>query len=293
LRVVWGADLRGMGTGFAEREEDRSASGVAISRLLVPAVGDAVGGLVWVHGLGDHAARYPGVFGEFARRGLVTVAGEFPGHGQSGGRRGHIASREDAHSVIDRSLARLRELVPDGRLGVGGHSMGALWLMDYFAAGKGADFEFVWLSSALVDPAYGQPLWKLWLGRMVEKVLPRLTISNGVRAEDCYELAATGGSVASERASGTHDRMSLRLGVELLRAGERVREQATSLFADSALLMSHGTADRVCPLGCARDVFDKFAAKDKQFLAIPGALHEPWADPEMVATVGDWIGERC
>jgi alpha-beta hydrolase superfamily lysophospholipase len=281
-----------MNSPIGVREDEISEGGGALSRLVVAAEGHAIGGLVMVHGLGDHVGRYDEVFGEFARRGITTVAGDFPGHGQSGGPRGHIENREEIYSVIDGSLGRLRQLVPDRPLGIGAHSMGALLVMDYFASGRGADFDFVWLSSALVEPGHGQPAWKHFFGRLLAKLWPRLLISNGVRPADCYEMEAAGIEPGQGGSAGAHDSVSLGLAVELLKARDRVANNAGQLFGNSALLMTHGTADKVCPIAYAVGLFEQCSSTDKTFVEVPGALHEPWHDPQLVSQVADWMLER-
>ena len=277
-----------------QRENANSPAGVSLRRLLVlPDPGSPVrAGLVLVHGLGDHAERHLSMMREVARRGIACVATDLPGHGASGNPRGHIDSAAEIHGIIETAARRATELAPGCPLGIAGHSMGGLLVLDYFASGGGAPFSFVWLSSSLVKPRYRQARWRIAAARLASRVWPKLTTGSGVRLNECYDPDELGISRADERASGTHNRISVRWGVELLAAGERVAAAAGTLFADKALLMTHGTEDHVCPNEFARSLFDKVAASDKTFVDVPGARHEPWRAAEVVVRVADWIDRQ-
>ena len=272
-----------------ERENSKSPSGVPLSRLVVWPESKPRGAVALVHGLGDHSARHEVVLRELALRGVLSVATDLPGHGKSGDRRGHIKSMEEAGALIDQSSRRAVELAGPCPVGLAAHSMGALVALDHFARGGGSGFDFVWLSSALVDPLHRHPRWRIAIGKALEKVFPRLRIGSGVRMDECYDSREVGISLTDELESGTHNRMSLRLGMELVRARERVQASAGELFEGQSLLMSHGDGDPVCPQRHARELFGKVAATDKKFLSFHTRAHEPWRNPDALTAIGDWV----
>jgi len=262
------------------------------SRLVFEPSGSVSAGMVMLHGLGGHAARHDRVLSCFSESGIAVVAPDLPGHGKSPGKRGHIPRIELVDTILRGAFDRVKEIAPDGPWGIGGHSMGALLVLDHCARGACEKYAWAWLSSALLEPAHGKPGWLYGLCRGIDKLWPSLTISSGVRRDACYDPAAVGITADQERASGTHRRISIRLGMELLRAARRVERGAGKLFADIPVLMTHGEADTICPMQYARALFDVLPARDKEFLTITDARHEPWHDPELVATVCRWMRGR-
>ena len=261
--------------------------------VLVRAADDAVGGMVLIHGQGDHSMRHLRTVEALASRGVTIVAPDLPGHGASPGRRGHIPGVHAIDEAIASAVRRLRELVPGKPIGIAGHSMGGLMVMDHFARGKGGDFRWAWLSSTLVEASHGKPVWLQRLGRAVAKFWPSFTISTGVRPKDLVEGGADPDLVARERASGTHNRISVGWGMELLRSSRRVDRAADHLFGDRPVLLTHGDDDSVCPIGYARALFERLPSPDKEFVVIPGGKHEPWHGAELIGKICDWTATRA
>ena len=164
-------------------------------------------------------------------------------------------------------------------------------MLDHFARGRGGKFALVWLSSTLVEPTHGRGRLTVAACQILSKVAPELTIRSGVRLSACYDAGDVGISRDEERASGTHNRISLRLAVELLAAGGRVAG-AGDLFGSRPVLMTHGERDEVCPPSYARALFDRLPTKDKRFVTVAGGLHEPWHLPDTAETVRSWMVER-
>lgn len=250
-------------------------------------------GAVFVHGQGDHVRRHAATFSALAARGISVAAPELPGHGEAGGRRGHIPGTQVVDALIDEAGERLLERCPRVALGIAGHSMGGLLVADRFARGRGGDFRWVWLSSPLVEVRHGKPRWLIGLGRWLSRVWPSLTIPTGVRPGDNLEGGSDPEQIARERASGTHDRVSVGWGMELLRASGRVSAAAPELFGQLPVLVTQGDADRVCPPRYSRELFEKLPSGDKRFIEIAGGRHEPWHAREVVEQVADWIATRA
>jgi len=70
-----------------------------------------IGGLVLIHGQGDHSRRHLVAIESLAAVGVTVVAPDLPGHGRAEGTRGHIGGIEDADQIIRGAEARIRELV--------------------------------------------------------------------------------------------------------------------------------------------------------------------------------------
>jgi alpha-beta hydrolase superfamily lysophospholipase len=93
-------------------------------------IDDPLGGVVVMHGLGEHSGRYAHVARFFNERGWSVRTYDHRGHGRSGGARGdvpsHDAALQDAKIVIDDFAYRL-----DAPPLLLGHSMGGLFAASY------------------------------------------------------------------------------------------------------------------------------------------------------------------
>ena len=262
-------------------------------KFFVKDASEPCGGLVFVHGQGDHVRRHAATFDALAETGISVVAPELPGHGEAEGRRGHIPGLAMTDGLIGDALLRLRESLPGLPCGIAGHSMGGLLVTDYFGRGNGAEFEWVWLSSPLVEAGHGKPAWLQAAGRFLAKIVPAFTIATGVRPGDDIEGGDDPDRVAAERASGTHSRISVGWGAELLNASRRVAAHSSELFGQRPVLVTHGEDDHVCPLSYSQALFEQLPTSDKEIVIVPGARHEPWRDPELIAGVCEWMGARA
>lgn len=275
------------------RESVCSPSGVNLICHIATPEAPIKGGMVFVHGLGDHCLRHQPVWSALCSRGIAIVGIDFPGHGASEGKRGHIDSLEEVHGIIDLGIERLQQLTGDAPIGIGAHSMGGLLTLDYLVAGGGKMIHWLWLSSTLINPAHKQPRWKLWLADKLKRLLPRLTVHNGIRSRELYAPEDRPDGSPDPRRIGTHRRISMQLGAELLCASESVAAGRTDLLKNQSLLVTHGTADRVCPHQFARELFDVVESPDKEFISLKDGLHEPCHEPEFASQVASWIARRC
>ena len=153
-----------------------SADGVALRwyRWEVPA---ARGGVLLVHGFGDHAGRYQDVTRVLNARRYSVLAYDARGHGESEGRRGHadrfelfLADLDTAWTEARRSLRR--------PLFVYGHSFGGLtvmrWLQTRGERPAGVVLSAPWLATALRVPRL-----KLLAAGVLLRVAPALAIPSG------------------------------------------------------------------------------------------------------------------
>ena len=254
----------------------RFPSGCTLYRQVFRPEGTPVGGMLMIHGLGDHLHRYGALGRFFAERGILGVGVDFPGHGHSPGQRGHLPGWDPLVELLDDLVLQLRTDLPDhADLGLFGHSFGAFLGIDYLARRPGL-FRMAWLSSPLVDPSYRQPALVVRMAGIVGAICPRFPIDTGVRASQCRAgnlPEAEGGGRSEERL--LHHRVSAGFASEMLARAPRVRAAATRLPSRLDLLMTHGTEDVVCPPHLSRELFDSMSCARKTYHSIEGALHEP------------------
>jgi alpha-beta hydrolase superfamily lysophospholipase len=261
------------------------------------------GGVLMVHGVGDHLGRHEKAARMFCRQGLVAAGLDWPGHGHSPGKRGHADGVDPLIGLIEESLADLRKRIPAGSpIGLYAHSAGAFVLLQFLgeqaAKERGATyppsaFPFVWLSSPLLRPSHGQSLVKVKMGEWLSKVTPGLCLDTGVRPARCHPPDADTGLLKVDPLG--HHKISLALGADILRRSRSIDDCALLFQQPTKLLITQGSADGICPPRFSQAFFENvpLPADDKTFLLLPGVLHEPLNDPgasELLGRVGDWVG---
>jgi alpha-beta hydrolase superfamily lysophospholipase len=141
------------------------------------------GGIVLMHGLGEHSGRYAHVIRFFNERDLSVRAYDHRGHGRSGGVRGDVPGDatmlQDAKIVVDDFARQLNQngSVP---LLLLGHSMGGLFAAR-FAAARVSPLHGLILSS----PALALHLSKRQrrLLKFFRLIAPGLGIPNGLKTQ--------------------------------------------------------------------------------------------------------------
>jgi alpha-beta hydrolase superfamily lysophospholipase len=238
-----------------------------------------------VHGLGEHCQRYEALAEAFAAAGVAIVAFDLPGHGLSGGPRGH-SSFAAIRVEIDRLLEEGRSRFPGLPLFLFGHSLGGLLVLDYLLERRPIVTGAI-VSSPGLSPALPVSAAKLRLARIMAKVMPSFTLSNGLDIDGICRDAEV---VREYRADPlVHGRISARLGIDLLEAGPKAIARAREIV--TPLLLLQGGADRdVDPEATRR--FAAAAGSNVTFRFFPEAYHELHNDPgkeEVLALEIGWI----
>ena len=259
--------------------------------------GPARGGVLVVHGLGEHIGRYVRVAADLNHAGWHVFGYDLRGHGRSRGARGALACVDDL--LVD--LAQVIDLVRaavSGPLMLLGHSMGGLIAARFVAEGAiSGDERASWyrevqalvLSSPALDPGMN-PLQKLLLATLGTRA-PGLAVGNGLKPAWISRDPAV---VAAYRNDPlVHDRVTARLVRFIVEGGELVRQRAPAWALPTLLL--YGGADRcVAPAGSAA-----FAAAAPQTLVrarrFDGLFHELFNEPErdqVLAELMAWCNEK-
>jgi alpha-beta hydrolase superfamily lysophospholipase len=86
---------------------------------------------ICVHGLGDHGKAFESFAGRVVDRSTAVLTFDQQGHGQSPGRRGHVASYDDLLFDIGAAREFASERFPKARQILMGHSMGGNLVLNY------------------------------------------------------------------------------------------------------------------------------------------------------------------
>lgn len=242
------------------------------------------------HGLGEHSGRYEHVAHALVEHDLACFALDHRGHGQSGGKRGHILSFEEFENDLETFRRQVEGRFPDMPVFLIGHSMGGLIAASY-AITKGQGLAGLVLSSAALRVDVDEPAIKLALGKLFSKILPGVTMSNGLDPDyishepDVVEKYKNDPLV--------HDRVSARWFTEFQKAIEKVHELAHEICVP-ALIMQSGDDKMVNPSG-AREFYDRLTVEDSSLQYWEGFYHEMFNETDKQKPISfmiEWIEKR-
>jgi alpha-beta hydrolase superfamily lysophospholipase len=249
------------------------------------------GTVVLVHGLGEHVGRYAHVARTFNQAGYALLGFDLPGHGRTGGRRGHIPSLERVMDLVDFRLADAAQRFPAGRHFLYGHSLGGNLVLAYGLARKPQ------LTGILcTGPALGQlkpfPAWLVSLVSLLAKAAPGFTIGNML---DLSSLSHDPVVIQAYKADPlVHGKISLRLAVDLITGGESLVAHAGE-FPPIPLLLMQGGRDRIVSPQ-ATDAFARACSAPLTYKVWDGLYHElhnEYEQKEVVQTMVDWMDHQA
>jgi alpha-beta hydrolase superfamily lysophospholipase len=239
--------------------------------------------LLLVHGIAEHSGRYEHVGDAFAAAGIDTLSFDLRGHGESGGRRGHVDSFDDFLDDVADLLAQRRDLrVPVVLMG---HSLGGLIAATAVVRGR-ADPDLLVLSAPALDAQV--PGWQRALAAMTGRFAPTFTIRNDF----------DGSRLSRDDAVGTAYRDDpLRTRVSSARLGSSVfaAMASTSSALDRITMPTyvlHGTDDRLVPVAATAG-FESLPNATR--VVHEGLRHECLNEPEqddVIAGILGWLDEQ-
>jgi alpha-beta hydrolase superfamily lysophospholipase len=257
--------------------------GLLLQERRWPAVGEARGFVLLVHGLAEHTGRYEPASSILAATGLDVVGLDLRGFGGSGGRRAYVESMETwLDDLEDRLSARRTEAV-GGKVVLLGHSMGGLLALIYAESARPQPDLLVLSAPALADTL---PAWKKTLVRTLGRVVPTVSVANGLDGELLSRDPAVGVDYLADPLN-VH-RSTTGLGRVLLEG------QATAIRDVARLrvptLVIHGGEDRLIPTSCTEFLASVPGVERRVY---PGLRHETLNEPEgpqVAADIAVWIG---
>lgn len=239
-----------------------------------------------VHGLGEHSGRYAYVGNKFAEAGYALLAYDIRGHGKSEGLRGHSPSYDHLMDDIAHLLKEAGERYPRKPRFLYGHSLGGNLVLNY-ALRRQPQLAGVISTGPWLDLAVSPPRWKTTMGKMLCNPMPTLALANGL---DLSALSRDPAIVAAyENDPLVHDRISTRIGVDLLDSAQYALQHARDMHIP--LLLMHGGADRITSAPASQK-FSSQVTGDCTFKAWDGCFHEIHNEPEkdhVIQCMIDWL----
>lgn len=242
-----------------------------------------------VHGLGEHSGRYDRYAEFLNNRKISCLAIDLPGHGMTGGRKGHFSSLQETFDGVDALIAKAGELHAGLPVFLLGQSMGGNIVLNY-ALRKPKGIAGVIAQSSWIR-LHEQPSTALLrFAKFMKGIFPAFAQSNGLNPLDL----ATSPEVAKAYKADplVHDRISVAAGLTMLEAA-RFLDTFSGEFPVPLLLM-HGTADRITDFQGSASLAERCTG-DVQLELYEGFYHELHNEPiakEVMGRVAGWMLER-
>jgi alpha-beta hydrolase superfamily lysophospholipase len=248
--------------------------------------GDLVELLIISHGLGEHSGRYNFVVDHYVPQGYAVFALDHLGHGKTEGVRGHV----DGFSQYDADLADFITFafarVPLKSATLLGHSLGAVIAHHYMLQGDTRIKRLI-LSSPGYVKKVPPPAVKVFLGKVLAKVLPKLTMGNEIDVHDiCREPKIVDAYVNDPL---VHGKVSARFFTSFLEAMEQI-DSAERLPCPVLYVVALG--DHIVSAVDSKRVFDRLKNTNKKWIGYEDFYHEIFNENErerVFADVDAWL----
>jgi alpha-beta hydrolase superfamily lysophospholipase len=223
-----------------------------------------------MHGYADHGGRYVEVSQKLTGIGIAALAIDYRGHGRADGRRGHCDRFVEYLEDLDAALARARHAVPNGPLLLVTHSHGGLVALRALTdPARAPRVDGVVLSSPFLGVGMPVPQAKVIAGRVASRILPALSMPNGLRIDDFTHDEEIKRATRADHLR--HEVATARWFTEATTAQEFVQSHAHRLTVPSLWLV--GAADPVVSVEATRRAYEH-AGGEKQLKMYEGYFHE-------------------
>lgn len=243
-----------------------------------------------VHGLGEHAGRYDHVGRLLNESGYALMGFDQRGHGHTAGPRGVTPPFERTLDDITLLLDEAATRFAGKPRFLYGHSMGGNWVLNYALRCRPAVAGVIATSPGL-RTAFKPPAIKVMLGKVLYRLAPDMVMPNGLNQDAISRDPEVVKAYAADPL--VHDKMSARLGLDILQQGEWALAHAAE-FPPIPLLLVHGAADSITSVPATREFADK-ATGDVTFKEWPECYHETHNEPEKAAVLAymiSWLDQH-
>lgn len=270
---------------------ERSLFQISVAGRSLPgnlyAVKDPKAVVLIVHGMGEYGRRYERfVIPNLLEHDFSVMVYDQFGHGSNPGKKGHHPGFEYLLESIDKCLEKSRQEFGDKPVVLYGHSMGGNVALNYILSRTDKISGGV-ISSPFLRLAFEPPAWKLAMGKILEKVLPSVTLANEVDADAISQIPEEVEIYLNDPL--IHDRVSPAYSISFMKKGEQVMAEAGKI--NVPLLLLHGTGDRLTDHRASRELAQR-AGDHVDYYEVDGGYHELHHDlnkEEVMKHIVSWI----
>lgn len=246
--------------------------------------------LCLAHGIGEHSGRYAHVGASLCAAGYALLAFDLRGHGRSAGQRGHVPTYDALLADLALLLGEARARFPGLPRFLYGHSLGGNMVLNYVLRRRQPLPAGVICTDPWLRLAYAPPVWKVSLGRAMDRLWPTYSQASGL------DRTTLSRDPAVVRAYGqdplVHDRVSARLYASFADAAVWALAHAAELSVPTLLM--HGSDDRQCSPAASRE-FAAAADGKCTYKEWAGLYHEIHNEPErqqVLAAMIAWLDRQ-
>lgn len=239
-------------------------------------------GVLLVHGLGEHSARYEHVGDQLAAAGLETFGWDHRGFGASAGERAGIDRWSRFHDDVEDRLAAVRAGLPGKHVILYGHSMGGLIALGYCASDRPLP-DLLVLSAPGIDD--NGAAWKHLLAPIIGRLVPHVRFPNGIPPEMLSRDPARREAARTDPLMLTSSTAAF--GARFFEEQARVRAAAARLSIPT--LVIHGLDDPIVPPRSTEPLADLPGVTRRAYAGIRHELHNEPEGPRILADVIAWI----
>jgi len=243
--------------------------------------------VILVHGMGEHSTRYTdSVIPKLLQHHISVIAYDQFGHGRTEGKRGHNPGYDAVLDCIKIIALKAAKVFGNKPTFLYGHSMGGNVIINYVLR-REHHFVGVLATSPFLKLAFDPPLWKVSIGKILQKIAPAMTMAN--------ELDVT--AISRDKLEVqkyiddplVHDRISPNYSITFMETGSWAIKNAAKLTVP--MLVLHGTGDRLISYNASKEFVKNSNGKALLKLFENGyhELHNDLCKEEMINTLINWI----
>jgi len=244
--------------------------------------------VVLVHGMGEHSSRYKHVAKKLTDNDFSVVAFDHFGHGKTEGKRGHNPNFEAVLDSVTKTIEKAKEVFPKKPIFLYGHSMGGNAVVNY-GIRKKHHLKGIIATSPFLKLAFKPPAIKLFVGKLLQNIVPSLTMGNELEVEAISRDKEEVKKYMNDEL--IHAKISPNYSIKFIETGEWAIENASKLQTEIFLL--HGTADSIIDYKGTQE-FAKNSKNATLKLYENGyhELHNDLCKEEMLQDVVDWLNSQ-
>jgi alpha-beta hydrolase superfamily lysophospholipase len=196
--------------------------------------------ILLVHGLGEHSGRYERWASLFVDQGFNFLTFDLRGHGKSGGKRVYAKSIEVLLDDIDILFDKGRELFPESKFVLYGHSMGGTLVLNHIIR-RNRPVDALIVSSPWLKLPKEPPAPVLAIASFANRFFPKVRVDNNLDPENRSHDPEVQRNFSNDPLNTT--RISLRLFNEMYHAGYHAFRNVYKI--NYPFLLMHGTEDKI------------------------------------------------
>ncbi len=197
--------------------------------------------IILIHGMGEHTHRFADfVIPKLIENNIAVIGYDQFGHGKTEGKRGHNPGFTTILDTVSTVLNKSKEFFGDLPTFLYGHSMGGNVVLNY-GLKRDTKVKGIIATSPFLKLAFQPPSIKLFIGRILQKIAPSLTMKNEINPHHISRIEEE--VVKYQNDPLIHDQISPNYSIAFIESGNWAVENSQDLITPSLIL--HGTGDKI------------------------------------------------